>query len=115
MATMKKVETEEARTLRLRVTLTATNVKSVEKVCGKLIDIVKKMGLNVKGPTRAPTKTLRITSRKAPNGEGTNTWDRWEMRIHKRWIDIDSPQSAITQITKIDIEPGVDIEVTVSE
>ena len=32
---------------------------------------------------RLPTKKLRITTRKSPCGEGTNTWDRFEMRIHK--------------------------------
>merc|ERR1712037_383628 len=45
-------------------------------------------GLKVKGPIRQPTKTLRITTRKTPNGEGSKTWDRYQMRIHKRVIDL---------------------------
>lgn len=36
--------------------------------------------LKVKGPVRMPTKILRITTRKAPCGEGTNTFDTFEMR-----------------------------------
>ncbi len=36
------------------------------------------------GPTRLPTKKLRLCVRKAPCGEGTNTYDHFEMRIHKR-------------------------------
>ena len=40
--------------------------------------------LKVSGPVRLPTKKLRITTRKSPCGEGTNTWDRFQMRIHKR-------------------------------
>ena len=35
-----------------------------------------------------PTKVLRLTTRKSPCGEGTNTWDHLEMRIHKRIIDL---------------------------
>ena len=36
---------------------------------------------------RLPTKTLKISTRKTPNGEGSKTWDTYEMRIHKRLIE----------------------------
>ena len=65
--------------------------------------------INRRVPVLAPYK--RITTRKAPNGEGTNTWDRFEMRIHKRVIDLHSPSEIVKQITSISIEPGVDVEV----
>merc|ERR1712150_404894 len=71
-------------------------------------------GLKVRGPVRLPTKTLRITTRKSPCGEGTNTYDRFEMRIHKRLIDIHSPAEAVRQITAVNIESGVDVEVEVA-
>lgn len=54
-----------------------------------------------------PTKILRITTRQSPCGEGTNTWDRFEMRIHKRIIDLYSPSDVVKQITSISIEPGI--------
>ena len=38
--------------------------------------------MKVSGPVRLPTKHLRITTRKTPCGEGSKTWDRFEMRIH---------------------------------
>merc|ERR1712097_72155 len=66
-----------------------------------------------KGPVRMPTKILRIMTRKSPCGEGTNTWDRFEMRIHKRVIDLHSPSETVKQITSINIEPGVVVEVTI--
>ena len=44
--------------------------------------------MKVSGPVRMPTKVLRLTTRKSPCGEGTNTWDHLEMRIHKRIIDL---------------------------
>ncbi len=49
-------------------------------VCADLIKGAKDKQLKVKGPVRMPTKTLRITTRKSPCGEGTNTWDSFEMR-----------------------------------
>lgn len=47
-----------------------------------------------------PTKVLRITTRKSPCGEGTNTWDRFEMRIHKRVIDIFTSSEVVKQIVR---------------
>ncbi|CAE8593782.1 unnamed protein product, partial [Polarella glacialis] len=74
--------------------------------------------LHVAGPVRLPTKTLRLMVRKSPCGEGTNlstnTYDRWEMRIHKRLIDLHSPSDVVKQITSISIEPGVEVEVTIA-
>jgi small subunit ribosomal protein S20e len=61
-----------------------------------------------------PTKTLRITCRKTPCGEGSKTWDRFEMRIHKRVIDLHSAAETVKQITSISIEPGVEVEVTIA-
>ncbi|CAO2584660.1 40S ribosomal protein S20 [Lemmus lemmus] len=54
-----------------------------------------------------PTKTLRVTTRKTPCGEGSKTWDRFQMRVHKRLIDWNSPSEIVKQITSISIEPGV--------
>ncbi len=49
-------------------------------MCADLIRGAKEKHLKVKGPVRMPTKVLHITTRKSPCGEGTNTWDRFEMR-----------------------------------
>jgi ribosomal protein uS10 len=67
-------------------------------VCADLINGAKKQNLRVKGPVRMPTKILRITTRKTPCGEGSKTWDRFQMRIHKRVIDLHSPSEIVKQI-----------------
>ncbi len=100
---------------RIRITLTARAVRSLEKVCADLVRGAKDKGLKVKGPVRLPTKVLHITTRKSPCGEGTNTWDRFELRVHKRLIDLHSPADVVKQITSISIEPGVDVEVTIAD
>jgi small subunit ribosomal protein S20e len=134
-------EAGDAKVHRIRITLTSTSVKPLEKVCKDLIDGAKDKQLKVKGPVRMPTKILRVTPRKSPCGEGTNTYDRFEMRIHKRLIDlhvsitnllkasgphisrvrylcwtpigVQSPSEVVKQITSISIEPGVEVEVTI--
>uniref|UniRef100_A0A804R0P7 Small ribosomal subunit protein uS10 domain-containing protein n=1 Tax=Zea mays TaxID=4577 RepID=A0A804R0P7_MAIZE len=65
-----------------------------------------------------PQHRIRITlsSKSVKNLEkGTNTWDRFEMRIHKRVIDLVSTPDVVKQITSITIEPGVEVEVTISD
>jgi len=110
----KKVQETTENYHRIRITLTSRNVKNLEKVCADLIAGAKSQMLKVKGPVRMPTKFLRITTRKSPCGEGSKTWDRLEMRIHKRVIDLHSPSEVVKQITSISIEPGVEVEVTIA-
>ena len=57
-------------------------------VCSEIKRLALSKNVKVSGPVRMPTKFLRITSRKAPCGEGTNAWEHLEMRIHKRVIDL---------------------------
>jgi len=84
-------------------------------VCSELVGAAKEKNLRVKGPVRMPTKVLRITTRKTPCGEGSKTWDRYQMRIHKRIIDLQSPAEIVKQITSFSIEPGVEVEVTIAD
>lgn len=77
----------QQKTHKIRITLTSRKVQSLEKVCSELIERAKGKDLAVKGPVRLPTKNLKITTRKTPCGEGSKTWDLYEMRIHKRLIE----------------------------
>ncbi|KAI9257902.1 40S ribosomal protein S20 [Sporodiniella umbellata] len=107
-------EQVEAKIHRIRITLTSRNVKNLEKVSADLVQRAKDKQLKVKGPVRLPTKTLRITTRKSPCGNGSETFDKYEMKIYKRLIDLHSPSEIVKQITSISIEPGVEVEVTIA-
>ena len=96
-----------------RLTITGLNVKPLEATCSQIINSAKDHEFKVKGPGRIPTKCLKITTRKSPCGEGTNTWDRFEMRIHKRVIDIYCPSSVVKDITTFKIDPSVDVNLVV--
>jgi len=58
-----------------------------------------------------PTKRLRVPVLKAPSGSGTATWDRWEMRIHKRLIDIDSEERVMRRIMRIRVPEEVHVTI----
>ncbi|KAL2270712.1 hypothetical protein VTJ83DRAFT_83 [Remersonia thermophila] len=98
---------------KIRITLTSRKVAALEKVCTELIERAKNKDLRVKGPVRLPTKRLKITTRKTPCGEGSKTWDTFEMRVHKRLIDLTAPTEIVKQII-INIEAGVEVEVTIA-
>lgn len=80
-----------------------------------LIARAKKEDIRVKGPVRMPTKALKITTRKSPCGEGTNTWDKFELRLHKRLLDLYASTNEVKRITSITMEPGVEAEVTIMD
>jgi small subunit ribosomal protein S20e len=63
---------------------------------------------------RAARLSLRLQLL-TPPPPGTNTFDRFELRIHKRLIDLHSPADVVKQITSITIETGVEVEVTIAE
>ena len=99
----------------IKITLCSQKLKSIERVCSNIITDNNKKDLLIKGPVRIPTKTLKVTTRKSPCGEGTNTWDKFENRIYKRVINIISSKNILKQIFSVKIEPGVEIEVTIVE
>ena len=79
--------------------------------CTELLDRAKTKQLRVKGPVRLPTKTLKVTTRKTPCGEGSKTWDNWEMTIYKRYIDLECTAGQIKEVTSITIPNGIEINV----
>nr|AAO59419.1 40S rRNA protein-like protein [Schistosoma japonicum] len=115
MIAEKKADVPQLSTTKwVRVTLTAASIKPLEKVADGLIKKAKDQNLRVKGPVRMPTKVLRVTTRKTPCGEGSKTWDRFQLRIHKRVIDLLSTDEATLQLKHIYLEPGVNCDVIVS-
>jgi small subunit ribosomal protein S10 len=89
-----------------RIRLTSTDYHKLEEVCDELKAIANKTGAKMNGPVPLPTKRL-----KAPSGEGTATWDRWEMRIHKRLIDIDSEERVMRRIMRIRVPEEVHVTI----
>jgi small subunit ribosomal protein S20e len=82
---------EDSAPTKIRFTITSADVKTLERFSARLIESSKGMNFQVFGPVRMPTRVLRITVRKSPCGNGTNTFDRLEMRIHKRIVTVICP------------------------
>ncbi len=93
-----------------RIKLTSTNLPELEKVANDIREIADKTGVKVRGPQPLPTKKLRITTRKAPTGEGSHTFDHWQLRVHRRILDVQPDDRTMRQITKLRIPDDVKVE-----
>ncbi|HEX54587.1 MAG: 30S ribosomal protein S10 [Candidatus Altiarchaeales archaeon] len=98
-----------------RIILIGKNARELEEISKQIVEIAEATRVNYSGPVPLPTKKLRITCRKSPDGEGTATWDRWEMRIHKRIIDVDADERSLRQIMRIQVPDGVHIEIELTK
>ena len=97
-----------------RIKLASIDINKINDVCNYIKDIADKTGVNMRGPIPLPTKRLKVTTRKSPDGEGTATWDHYEMRIHKRLIEILNPTPKIIDaLINLSLPAGVDIEIKV--
>jgi small subunit ribosomal protein S10 len=94
-----------------RIKLSGIDHNKLEGVCEQVKEIASKTGVDISGPVPLPTKRLRVPVRKSPSGDGTETWDRWEMRVHKRLIDIPADERTMRQIMRVNVPDGVNIEI----
>merc|ERR1712116_55058 len=100
---------------KIRITLTSRSFHRWRKCALSLLEPLKKRTSVLRAQSACQRRFLRITTRKTPCGEGSKTWDRYQMRIHKRIIDLQSPAEIVKQITSFSIEPGVEVEVTIAD
>ncbi len=98
-----------------RVKLSSSDHLKVDEVARQIKEIAEKFGVSVSGPIPLPTKRMRIVTRKAPCGRGSETYERWEMRIHKRVLDITVNDRALRHIMRVEVPDGVHVEIELRE
>ncbi|MDD5417007.1 MAG: 30S ribosomal protein S10 [Candidatus Aenigmarchaeota archaeon] len=102
-----------------RIKLSSTDPVKIQQVCDELKAISEKFGIVMKGPIPMPTKKLKVTTMKTPCGDGTGhgnaTWDNWEMRIHKRVIDISADERTLRQVMRVTVPEGVQISIQLKD
>ncbi len=98
---------------RARIKLTSTNTGKLGEVCQEIKDIAKRTGVKLVGPIPLPTKKLVVPTRRTPCGDGSNTWDRFEMRVHKRLIEVDARERVMRSIMRIRVPNEVYIEMEI--
>ena len=106
MATSNKVGSEK-----MRIRLKAYNHVLLEKSAEQIVETAKRTGSKVSGPIPLPTQKEIVTILRSPH-KHKDSREQFEMRTHKRVIDILYPtQKTVDSLMKIDLPAGVDIEI----
>ncbi len=98
-----------------RIRLVGRNIEDLNSISNEIRDVAKKFGVDYRGPIPLPTKKLRVTTLKTPCGDGTGhgnaTYDKFEMRIHKRLIEVQADDRALRQIMRVNIPKDIKMEI----
>ena len=106
MATSNKVGSEK-----MRIRLKAYDSQLLEKSAEQIVETAKRTGSKVSGPIPLPTQKEIVTILRSPH-KHKDSREQFEMRTHKRVIDILYPtQKTVDSLMKIDLPAGVDIEI----
>jgi len=100
---------------KVRIKLNSTDIEMINAICDSIKELARKSGIAISGPVPLPTKKLKITTSKSPCGDGTATFDNFEMRIHKRLIDLPANEKVLHQIMKMQIPKNVNIKIEMKD
>jgi small subunit ribosomal protein S10 len=100
---------------KVRIKLNSIDIDMLNNICDTIKEIAKKSGITINGPVPLPTKKLKVTTRKSPCGDGTATFDRYEMRIHKRLIDLPTNERVLHSIMRLQIPKNVNIKIEMKD
>ena len=96
---------------KIRIRLKAFEHKSLDKACAKIVETVKRSGGVVSGPIPLPTEIEKITILRAVH-KYKDSREQFEMRTHKRLIDVKNPSKEIIDaLSHLDLPSGVDIKI----
>ena len=98
-------------TKKMRIRLKAYDHVLLEQSAAKIVEVARKTGSEVVGPIPLPTKKEIVTILRSPH-KHKDSREQFEMRTHKRVIDVIKPnQATVDALMSIDMPAGVDIEV----
>ena len=96
---------------RIRIKLKAYEHNLIAQSAAKIVDTARRTGARVSGPIPLPTEKEIITILRAPH-KYKDSREQFEMRTHKRLIDILQPSAkTVDALMKLDLPAGVDIEI----
>ena len=110
---MKKTakKTESTPNMRVRIKIKAYDHKVIDQSARKIVETAERTGAQITGPVPLPTEMHRVTVNRSTFVH-KNSRDQYEMRVHKRLIDIINPNSkTIDNLTSLDLPAGVDVEI----
>lgn len=109
-ATKTKREDQEARQ-KIRIKIKAFDHKIIDKSTKTIIETVQKSGAAIFGPIPLPTEKVRYTVNRS-TFINKDARDQYEMRVHKRIVDIVEPSAkTVEDLSNLNLPAGVDVEI----
>lgn len=96
---------------KIRIRLKAYDHRLLDQSAQQIVETAERTGAQVAGPIPLPTKTKKFTVLTSPNID-KDAREQFEMRTHRRLIDILEPTSkTVDALTRLSMPAGVDIEI----
>jgi small subunit ribosomal protein S10 len=96
---------------KIRVRLRAFDAELIDQSAKSIVNAVERAGARVSGPVPLPTRIQKFTVLRSPH-VNKKSREQFEMRTHKRLIDIINPTSeTINALMKLELPAGVDVEI----
>ena len=96
---------------KIRIRLKAYDHQLIDQSANKIVETARRSGAKISGPVPLPTRKEVVTILRAPH-KYKDSREQFEMRTHKRLIDILSPTpKTIDALMRLDLPAGVDIEI----
>lgn len=96
---------------RIRIKIKAYDHKVIDQSAKQIVETAKRSGASISGPVPLPTEKSKYTVIRSPFID-KDSREQYEMRIHKRLIDIVSPTpKTIDALTALNLPAGVDVEI----
>lgn len=100
-------------TKKMRIRIKAYDHVLLEQSALKIVEVARKTGSEVVGPIPLPTKKEIVTILRSPH-KHKDSREQFEMRTHKRVIDVLSPnQATVDALMSIDMPAGIEIDVKI--
>ena len=96
---------------KIRIRLKAYDHRTLDQAAGRIVEAVKKTGGEISGPIPLPTEIEKVTILRAVH-KYKDSREQFEMRTHKRLIEINNPSKETIEILqRIDLPSGVEIQI----
>ena len=98
---------------RIRIKLRGFDYRVIDQSALDIVDTAKRTGARVAGPIPMPTRIERYTVNRSPHVD-KKSMDQFELRTHKRLIDIMEPTvQTVDELKKLNLPAGVEININV--
>ena len=98
---------------KIRIKLKGFDYRMVDHSANEIVDTAKRTGARVSGPVPLPTDISRLTVNRSPHVD-KKSMDQFEIRTHKRLIEIMEPNAqTVDELKKLNLPSGVDINIVV--